>query len=381
MNRMRSPYQVYLDKIEAGELQRDEEQHAAMQALDGLFLRLRKEEPVEEESILGKALKRIGGGPALKGLYMYGGTGRGKSMLMDMFYECLDTPKKRRVHFHEFMDEVHAKLHIFRQSGAEGGAGVGQDPLKPLAKGISKEAWILCFDEFHVTDIADAAIMSRLFTHLFKRGVIMVATSNWAPDELYKNGLQRELFMPFIEVLKDACDVMPLGDGTDYRFEVETTFDRYIVPVSKPHSKLLEDMFAELAITGKGKGKKATLTNKGRKIDIKKAAPTPEGDKIGLSTFDDLCRATLGASDYLKIAKTYSTLFLDGIPALGPEDRNEAKRFTNLIDALYENKVLFICTAEVEPELIYPHGDHAFEFERTVSRLEEMQSTDWPPAK
>lgn len=362
-------YQKYLSLIEAGKIKPDLHQHTVAQALDGLMLSIKaRGAPVTEDSFLGKALRKIGGlPPVLKGLYLHGGPGRGKSMLMDLFYKNLSIKHKKRLHFHEFMDEIQKEIFIFQQAGQ-----LDEDPLKSIAKGIAAETKVLCFDEFFITDIADAAIMSRFFTELFKRGVIMIATSNTAPDDLYKGGLQRELFLPFIDVLKNHCDIIDLGNGTDYR-QNETEARNYLTPLNLHNQNLLKSRFESMA---GNKVRSKTLKHKGREILI-----TSAGEGIGWFSFEDLCTKALGASDYLKIAETYPVVFIENIPVLRKDDRNEAKRFIHLIDALYEKRVKLICTAAASPEKLYQAGDHVQEFARTASRLEEMGAAEWPDEK
>lgn len=300
-----------------------------------------------------------------RGLYIWGGVGRGKSALMDLFYEHVGGVAKKRVHFHAFMLDVHARVFTLRQDPANKG-----DPLKDVAKQIAGEAKLLCFDEFQVTDTADAMILSRLFKKMFEREVIVMATSNRPPNDLYLGGLNRELFLPFIDMLKDRCQVRHLDGAKDYRLEQLRDIGVFHTPLSPESEAELAEAFRRL--TGSERGEPLTLNVQGRTIVVPQ-----EAGGVGHAAFDDLCGRPLGSADYLAIAGTLNTLLISGIPVMGPEKRNEAKRFTTLIDALYEHKVNLICSAEAEPDRLYERGHGAFEFERTVSRLIEMQSPDY----
>lgn len=305
-----------------------------------------------------------------KGLYMWGGVGRGKSMIMDLFYDQSDIQQKQRVHFHAFMQEVHKRLHAFREAQKAGKVAGKKDGVEALSRIISERAWLICFDEFHVTDIADAMILDRLFTHLFNQGVVVVATSNRHPKDLYKDGLQRERFLPFIDVLLEKMDVLELASARDYRLERLQGMEVYISPSGeKASAKLAADFDA---LTVGVEGREIQIDVNGRSVTISNAA---EG--VALVSFDELCAKPLGPGDYLEIAARFHTMMIRDIPKLGPSNRNEAKRFVTLIDALYEAKVNLICSAAVPPTELYTEGDGAFEFERTVSRLMEMQAADY----
>lgn len=352
--------------IEAGELERDGAQHKVAGALDQLARNLANHGPVSSKW----SLRRLFAGPrrtdAPRGLYIHGDVGRGKSMLMDLFFETVPFEPKARVHFHEFMEEVHDAIHRWRQQRKVGKAD-GDDPIVPVADRIARDALLLCFDEFHVQDIADAMILGRLFTRLFNLGVIVVATSNRPPDTLYENGLNRALFVPFIDLLNQRVQVISLDGDIDYRLNRMAGLDTYYVPADGDADRSMQRVWRKL--TDVERGERAVLTLKGRELEVPQAAK-------GVARFDfgDLCEQPLGASDFLKIAHNFHTVLIEHIPQFERDMKNQAKRFVTLIDAFYENKVKLIASAAVEPEALYRRGDHAFEFKRTSSRLREMQS-------
>jgi cell division protein ZapE len=315
-----------------------------------------------------------------KGIYLYGGVGRGKSMLMDMFYDVAPIKAKKRVHFHEFMLDIHRRLKEWRSlSGKEraalGGRASEDDPIPPVARQIATEATLLCFDEFQVTDIADAMVLGRLFRELLDRGVVVVATSNRPPDDLYKDGLNRQLFEPFIEVLKNTLDVQTLDGPTDYRYDRLKGVQTYYTPINEETTELLSAAFFRLTdrnVEDRDKVPSEELKVQGRTLFVPKAARG-----VAVFSFKRLCANALGPADYLAIARTYHTVIMVAIPQLCADKRNEAKRFVTFIDALYENGVKLLCSADVPPADLYEAGDGVFEFERTVSRLMEMQSEDY----
>jgi cell division protein ZapE len=296
-----------------------------------------------------------------QGLYLFGDVGRGKSMLMDLFFAAVPVARKRRVHFHAFMQEMHGKIHDWR---SRNGAG---DPIPPLARDIARDSWLLCFDELQVTDIADAMILGRLFEALFSEGVVVVTTSNRPPADLYKYGLQRERFLPFIGLLQERLDVLELTSAGDYRLGRKAGMLVYHWPLNGQSETALAHCFDRL--TAGRTPRVETITVTGRQWSVPRAA-----DGVAWFDFDELCRAHLAAGDYLALASLYHTVILSDIPVLSPADRDAAKRFVTLIDALYEHRVTLVCSAAAAPQGLYQTGDGAFEFQRTVSRLMEMQS-------
>jgi cell division protein ZapE len=301
---------------------------------------------------------------APEGLYLFGGVGRGKSMLMDLFFAGAPVAAKRRVHFHEFMLEVHEALHRRRQRGEAG------DPIVPLAGELIEQAWLLCFDEFQVTNIADAMLLGRLFGQLFERGLVMVATSNLPPAELYAGGLQRDLFLPFIALLRERLDILELDGTIDHRRARLAGMAVYHTPNGAAAERALADAFARL--TDGAPGASATLTVQGRRLLIPRTARG-----VALFDFASLCERPLGAADYLAIATHYHCVIVADVPRLSPERRDTARRFITLVDALYEHRTHLICSAEAPPDQLYPAGDAALEFRRTASRLVEMQAADY----
>lgn len=367
------PLPAYRAMQRAGRLHHDAAQELAAEKLQSLHNALKDYRP-QPTSGLSSWAERLGFGrrrdeAAPQGLYLYGGVGRGKSMLMDLFFAHAPVTTKRRVHFHAFMLEVHDQLHHWRQEKPK-----QVDLIPSLAEKLGSEVTLLCFDEFHVTNIADAMILGRLFTALFEQGVVVVATSNWAPDDLYKGGLQRDQFLPFIALLKERLDVLELDGARDYRLARLKDMSVYHYPLGDLSGRQMREAFARM--TDNEPPLATHLTVQGRRLDINRQVSNAHG-RVAWFDFDELCAKPLGAADYLAIATHYDVVLLDQVPTLGGERRNEARRFINLIDALYEHKVTTIIAAADKAERLYPSGDGAFEFERTVSRLNEMQSVEY----
>ena len=354
----------YQALVASGELKPDPEQAAAAARLDVLATEL--EASPKRGSTLWKMLGKKPDSP--RGLYMWGGVGRGKSMLMDLFFDCLKIDRKRRVHFGEFMLEVHQRI------GVERAKELG-DPIPPVAAGLAEEARLLAFDEMMVTNSPDAMILSRLFTELLARGVTVVTTSNRAPADLYKNGLNREHFLPFIALLEQKLDVLTLNGPVDYRRDRLGDQQTWLVPNGPEATRQLSDAFFRLTdfpVEDRDHVPSEDIVVQGRTLHVPKSIKG-----VAVFSFKRLCEANRGTADYLAIARRYHTVILVGIPKLGPENRNEAARFVSLIDALYEHKVKLLASADAEPDQLYETGDGRFEFDRTVSRLEEMRSEDY----
>ena len=368
---MRTLANRYEAMVAAGDIESDPAQRALIARLDTLCEALAETRLARKSSPLGWLFgRRPAAQAAMKGLYVWGEVGRGKSMLMDLFFDLVPVKRKRRVHFHEFMADVHERVHAFRQALKRGEVS-GDDPIPPLAAELSRETRLLCFDEFSVTDIADAMILGRLFTLLFKAGTVVVATSNVAPDDLYRDGLNRGHFLGFIALLKENVDVVRLDARTDYRMEMLSGEPRYFTPLDADAARGLDHLWQR--ISG-GTDHDERLEVKGRWIEVPRVA-----HGAARMAFADLCARPLGASDYLRLAHAYHTLFIEDVPAMAEDKRNEAKRFITLIDALYDNRVKVVVSAETSPNGLYSaaSGTEIFEFARTVSRLTEMQSDDY----
>ena len=345
--------------VAKGELKPDAEQAAVVARLDSLALEL------EHPKTTGLFRKRI---VPPRGLYVWGDVGRGKSMTMDLFFAHVDVAAKRRVHFGEFMQEIHGRIAIERRK--ETG-----DPIPPVAQALAEEARLLAFDEMMVTNSPDAMILSRLFTALIEGGVTVVTTSNRPPRDLYKNGLNREHFLPFIDLIETRLDVLTLNGPTDYRRDRLGQQDTWLVPNGPEATAQLSAAFFRLTdypVEDRAHVPHEELTVQGRTLHVPKSLKG-----VAVFSFRRLCGEARGTADYLAIARRYHTVIIVGIPVLGPENRNEAARFVSLIDALYEHKVKLLAAADAAPDQLYPAGDGRFEFQRTVSRLEEMRSEEY----
>ena len=356
--------------VRSGSIESDPAQREIVRELDRLSATLNGRRLARKSTPLGWLFGQKAE-PVPKGVYLWGSVGRGKTMLMDLFYESLTVPAKRRAHFHAYMAEVHARIHEWRQK-LKRGEVEGDDPIKPVAAALAAEAPVLCFDEFAVTDIADAMILSRLFRAMFESGVVVVATSNVPPRDLYRDGLNRALFLPFINLVEERMEVRELASRTDFRMEKIGDTPVFFIPADDRARRELNDLFGRL--TGGARPKPATLTVSGRVV------PVP-AQLMGVARFgfDDLCRNPLGASDYIGVARAFHTVLIDGVPVLGSDQRNEARRFITLIDVLYERNVKLFASLDAEPHRLYGGaiGTEAFQFARTASRLHEMGSRDY----
>jgi cell division protein ZapE len=366
---------LYRERAEAGLIQFDPAQAAAVEILATLARRLDGWQPGRARFLFGRPA------PAPRGLWLWGGVGRGKSMLMDLFFEVAPVARKRRVHFHAFMQEVHAGIDRWRnltpqerRASPDRVKGTGDDPIAPVAHAIARHAHLLCFDEFQVTDIADALILGRLFEQLFARQIVVVATSNRHPNDLYRNGLNRQLFVPFIARLIEELDLHALDGPRDYRLQRLEQEPVYHAPLGPAASAAMDRAWARMT---QGAGpRQVVLTVQGRELEVRRAAAG-----CARFLFEELCARPLGPADFLAIARTFDTVLLEGVPILKPALRDQAARFRTLIDALYERRTKLIMSAEAEPDRLYTDGEQAFEFERTASRLFEMRSHTYLAAR
>lgn len=405
----RTPVEAYRAKVMLGELKQDHYQEKVVQELDTVCSKLKQYAPGNRHSLFHKAFRYYNKRKAPQGLYIYGSVGAGKTMLMDMFYILSKVPSehKLRIHFHKFMLDVHNKIHDIKKNipkiyGAK--KPVPYDPIPPVADAISEKTWLLCFDEFQVTDIADAMILKRLFTELFDRGVVVIATSNRPPDELYKNGLQRVNFLPFIGILKDHCKAVPLDSGVDYRFQNKPTEQTYFVKSTCDADNHLDNLFKRLCSQQNDSPRPRKLRVKSRDVEFHKTC-----GRVLDTSFDELCKRPLGAADYLQMSQTFDVVILRDIPQMSLNIKTAARRFITLIDTLYDNKVRLVCSADVPSTQLFQEGeltetDHfenrrlmedlgitrenanlslftgaeeIFAFERVISRLQEMQTDEY----
>ncbi|MBI1391199.1 MAG: cell division protein ZapE [Alphaproteobacteria bacterium] len=376
---MAGPLDRYENLVADGVLEADPIQRAAAQRLQKLHLIISSEPPK------GSLLDRFRGMKAMRpspgGIYLWGGVGRGKSLLMDMLFNSSLLTAKRRIHFHAFMAEVHDRVADIRRTDERElrrhpafDRSAPNDPMPLVAYDVAKTAKLFCFDELQITDIADAMIIGRLLRGMMDRGSVIVATSNRHPDDLYKDGINRQLFEPTIALIKERLDVIRLNAAQDYRLARLQAASTYHSPLGPEADKAMDAAWEQF-ICG-ARPREEFVTVKGRSLRVPATART-----AARFSFDELCARPLGASDYLAIASTYSTVFLDRIPFLSTEKRNEAKRFVTLVDALYDTRTKLVCSAAGEPDTLYPLGDGSFEFARTASRLVEMRSTDYLAAE
>jgi cell division protein ZapE len=360
--------ELYEGLVGLKKIERDQAQQALLSRLEAVEQRVATHRSARRVRPSGWLFGSRDQAEPVKGLYVHGDVGRGKTMMMDLFFEASPVIRKRRAHFHEFMADVHDRARVYRQKLKDGEVE-GEDAIRLTANDIAEESWLLCFDEFHVTDIADAMILGRLFARLFELGVVVVATSNVAPSELYKDGLNRSLFVPFIAMLEKHMEVLELTSRTDFRLEKLAGQQVWYVPADDDAAEALDQAWRRLV--GSSSGMPQELSIKGRRVRVPRAA-------MGVARFffHDLCEQPLAAADYLRIAREFHSIIVDRIPVMGFDERNAAKRFIILIDTLYDNSVKLIASAAAEPDALYQasNGYEASEFKRTASRLIEMRS-------
>jgi cell division protein ZapE len=359
---------AYDARLAEGAIRPDPAQAAGLAALVRLEADLADAEPGGLAGLFRKPESR-------RGVYLFGPVGRGKSMLMDLFFETAPVKARRRTHFHVFMGEIHRLIGAWRSGDAAArkaqfGQHKGDDPIAPVAQVVAQDVRLICFDEFQVTDIADAMILGRLFEALFARGVTLVATSNRAPDELYRNGINRQLFIPFIGLLKSRLEVVQVAGGHDYRLDRLRAAGAWFSPDDPDNQRSFDALWRDMLDNQPEVG--AVLEVLGRKVVLPHAAGS-----LVRASFASLCSVALGPNDYVALAERFHTVFLEAVPRLTANRREEARRLVILIDALYEARTHLVVLAEAEPIALYPAGDGAFEFERTASRLQEMRSADW----
>jgi cell division protein ZapE len=371
LNQHSGPLAAYSAMIADGLLASDHAQEAAVDRLQDLWERLRGYNPMPVPSsggggFLSRLMRRRHTEEYVPtGLYLVGEVGRGKSMLMDLFFDTADVARKQRIHFHRFIQTVHARIHAWKKTHPD-----VTDPIPPLADQISADSALLCFDEFQINDIADAMILGRLFQALFDRGVVVVTTSNTAPDDLFKGQPGHDAFLPFIALINQRLELLVMDGGRDYRRERMRGLRTWQVPADEMSRRELDKAFTRL--TGGSAVRPVTLTVMGRDLVVPQAS-----DGVARFDFDSLCNTALGAGDYLAIATHFHTLVLDNIPRLSPDNYDQARRFIVLVDTLYDQRVKLIASADATPEQLYQRGENAKMFERTASRLDEMQSEDW----
>ena len=346
--------EAYAEKIAGSELRGDDAQAAVMVQLNGLS------EALEARQQRGAVARLINKNSTPKGIYIYGDVGRGKTMLMDLFFANLHVQAKRRIHFHAFMQDIHKRRQVLKDGNV----------VVQIAKDLSKQAQVLCLDEMQISDIADAMIVGRLFNAMLSQGTVIVTTSNLPPSQLYKDGLNRNLFLPAIKLMETRFDVVSLASPTDYRLGRVKAWESFVTPMGATADAHVQKIWERL--TDVVKGEPCEIAVLGRNLHVPECA-----HGCARFSFAELCEAPLGPPDYLALASHFQNLFVENIPALKTSQRNEAKRFVLLIDTLYDAKRHLVASSAVAPERIYPQGDHRFEFARTVSRLQEMQSAAW----